>query len=85
MPQHQKLNQNKQKYKHKNNKTSKKVVLNKNKIKFSKKKSRNSRDLLKSSNSEMKQRIERELREKASRHGVSIRSFKLGDPAVREK
>ena len=84
MPQHQKLNKNKQKSKQKKNKSAKKVSLNKNKT-FCKKKSRNSKDLLKSANSRMKERIERELAERASKHGVSIRSFKRADPAARTK
>ena len=83
MPQHQKLNQNKQKYKQKN-KTAKKVALSKNK-KFFKKKPRNSKDLIQSAKTQMNQRIERELAERASKHGVPIRSFKLADPAVRSK
>ncbi|KAI6650505.1 hypothetical protein LOD99_7556 [Oopsacas minuta] len=78
MPQHQKLNQNKHKYKQKNHSSAsvKRIALKKNKF-SQKKKMKNSKDLRKSADAQMKQRIERELAERAAKHGGPIRSIKL--------
>ena len=78
MPQHQRLNKNKQKHnKLKNNNPPKQKTVSKKKKQMKQK--NQPRTLKRTAQAQMVQRIERELAERASTHGNKIRSIKLGD------